>query len=133
MKIGYNWQKTIKKTISILVFTGNAVNILFCTPDVTKLPHYNYSESHILWSHVQLAKTSTSRNRTVVNINGKNGYWMWRCKGEKQCQECEQVVPNCFVNNNRKGHPKSELRSIRDCPDEFVCLPSIIRRSEKVD
>ena len=45
--------------------SSNAGNILYHTPDVTKLPHY--SEPHVLWSDIQLSKTSAHQRKCAVH------------------------------------------------------------------
>lgn len=41
-------------------------NVLYYSTDITKLPHYNESDPHFLWSDIQLSKASTSKHRRKV-------------------------------------------------------------------
>ena len=57
--------------------SSNHSNVLYYTPDVTQLPLY--SESHFLWYDIQLSKSSTSKNKATIKIDGINEevfYWM---------------------------------------------------------
>ena len=86
--------------------SSNHSNVLYYTPDVTQLPHY--SESHFLWYDIQLSKSSTSKNKATIKIDGINEevfYWMSKCKEVKKCEQFNHVVPNSFNKNNCKTHP----------------------------
>ena len=98
-------------------------NILYYSDDITKLPHYNDSDPHFVWSDIQLSKASTSKIKLEVTIRGKTEsllYWISDCKGVKRCHDCDHVVHFLIKKNNSycKEHPTAKL--VREVHMEFV-------------
>ena len=98
-------------------------NVLYYTDNVKSLPQY--SESHFLWSDIQLNKTSTTKNKFTIQINSKEEnlqYWLSHCNGVKKCGECDHILPKSYIKNNCKQHPTADLISTEGCAVEFVYI-----------
>lgn len=124
-----NWKELSEDNKENYQFPGShdsvSGNVLYHTPDISKLPHYSDTEPHFLWSDIQLSKSSTSKNKFDVKVESKMEelvYWISQCKGVKKCSGCDHVVPNSYIKNNCTSHPNAELIQVKNCPVEFVYI-----------
>lgn len=65
-----NWRNITAENKEQYQYTGwhgsHSSNVLYYTPDITTLPHYNESDQHFIWSDIQLSKKSTSKSTPLV-------------------------------------------------------------------
>ena len=55
--------------------TSHSSNVLYYTPDITTLPHYNESNQHFLWCDIQLSKKVQVRALWILPlVEGENNY-----------------------------------------------------------
>ena len=105
--------------------TSHSSNVLYYTPDITTLPHYNESNQHFMWCDIQLSKKSTSKSTMYLTIGGRREklcYWMAQCRGVKMCQECDHVLLTVCRKNNCKHHPTAELVEVKNCPVNLLII-----------
>jgi len=98
-------------------------NVLYFTDNVTALPQQ--SGEHHLWQDIQFGKTSTSKSKMSITLNGKMenlNYWIAQCNGVKKCTECDHVLPNVFTKNNCSVHPGAALEVTGSCAVEFIYI-----------
>ena len=108
-----NWKELSENNKECYQYPGlhssPSTNLLYHANDISKLPHYSDTNPHFMWSDIQLSKSSTSKNKMSVKIDGQVeefSYWMSQCKGVKKCSECDHVVSNSNVKNNCSGRIK---------------------------
>ena len=98
-------------------------NVLYFTDNVTAL--LQQSGEHHLWQDIQFGKTSTSKSKMSITLNGKMenlNYWIAQCNGVKKCTECDHVLPNVFTTNNCSVHPGAALEVTSSFAVEFIYI-----------
>ena len=94
--------------------------------DVSKLPNYEPSDPHFLYSDIQIGKGKARPKRIIeVKIDGKYEKVYYRfapCGGVKRCamytDGCSYVVPTNEIKVCNQ-HPDSKLVRSGECPVEF--------------
>ena len=78
-----------------------------------------------MWQDIQFGKTSTSKNKMSIILNGKVenlNYWIAQCSGVKKCTECDHVLLNIYAKHNCTAHPGAALQVTRNCAVEFIYI-----------
>ena len=97
--------------------------------DITKLPNYESTDPHFLYSDIQIGKGKARPKRLIpMNIDGKVENVFYRfapCGGVKKCSMhsdgCSHIVPTSSV-KPCSIHPNAALERSGDCPVDFVYI-----------
>ena len=97
--------------------------------DISKLPNYESSDPHFLYSDIQIGKGKARTTRKIqMNIDGKDETVYYRftpCGGVKRCsmhsEGCSYVVSSGTLKLCSR-HPEAVLERTSECPVDFFYI-----------